>query len=392
MQDLLADSECRVGELPEEVIGAKRGQRRCGDGGPAKGEESVEVPVFQRGRDSFLDCGRVLEVHLEDGAVPTNLGQRRGEATAALLECEVVRFVDDAECVADTAGAHALSRCEPGLVFVLANVEKDSELAEGVAPGVDRDDRNARPFGGVNRRRECGRVGQRDDESSRPGRYRRLDQLAHARDVGAVWCLVGDRDAELAGGGLGAVLDDGPEGVGSLPVRDDDEPDFVPRVAEDVDARGGSDRRVRRVGSDRRESRLRRERRDCWRRHSRRRSVRPPREERQPTLSSSSRFTPGLVFARDRCADACAAAGWAFDREPAVEGGDAVAESAQPTAMARVGATDAVVTHLDDQGLGGIRDGNDRVGRVRVPGDVGERFGDDEVDGCLTFEAGLWVS
>ena len=80
--------------------------------------------------------------------------------------------------------------------------------------------------------------------------------LAHARDAVGVGRLVGDRDPELGGRRLGAVLDNRPERIGRLPVRDHEEADAPAALAEDVDAGGGTHGRIGRVGLDRRQPRL----------------------------------------------------------------------------------------------------------------------------------------
>ena len=86
------------------------------------------------------------------------------------------------------------------------------------------------------------------------------DHLAHARDVIRIGGLVGDGHAELGRGCLGTVLDNSPERIGRLPVRDHEEPDSSAGQTEDVDPGRGAFGRIRRVGLDRRKSRLLRKR------------------------------------------------------------------------------------------------------------------------------------
>ena len=75
-------------------------------------------------------------------------------------------------------------------------------------------------------------------------------------------------------------------------------------------------------------------------------------------------------------------AGRALDAEVAVEGFDAVAEAAESGGVG-VGAADAVVGDLDGEPAVRARDVDGRLGGVCVFGDVGERFGGDEVGGGL---------
>ncbi len=72
-----------------------------------------------------------------------------------------------------------------------------------------------------------------------------------------------------------------------------------------------------------------------------------------------------------------------LDRDRAVERREAVGEAAQAAALTRVGTADAVVIDLDAQVIIESLDPHNRLGRLRVLRDVGQRLGDDEVRGAL---------
>lgn len=67
-----------------------------------------------------------------------------------------------------------------------------------------------------------------DREAKRPtgevGREGGVDQLVHLRDVGRVGSFVGHRYGQLPPGCFSPVLNEHPERIGRLPVRDHDEP------------------------------------------------------------------------------------------------------------------------------------------------------------------------
>src|SRR3954451_18451723 len=75
----------------------------------------------------------------------------------------------------------------------------------------------------------------------------------------------------------------------------------------------------------------------------------------------------------------------AFEMESAAECLDAIGEADQPCAAAGFCASDAVVA--DDDGGDAVRpfDGNARRRRMRVLGDVRDRFGDEVVDRGLDW-------
>ena len=124
----------------------------------------------------------------------------------------------------DARAAHPLAGLQARLVLGLADVGEHAELAELVAAGVDRDDRDAGLDRGLDRRRERLRVRERDDEPVGPVGDRLVDVAAHALDREAVGRAVGDGGAALAVRLLDPALDDLPELVGRLPVRDEDDP------------------------------------------------------------------------------------------------------------------------------------------------------------------------
>src|ERR1700760_5162243 len=99
------------------------------------------------------------------------------------------------------------------------------------------------------------------------------------------------------------------------------------------------------------------------------------------SASADGRLTGELAGEGDGGRDEGAAVGRALYAELAVEGGEPVCQPEEPAAVGP-GASDAVVAHVDRERA--VLDPRRHLGAsgVGVFGDVGGRFGDDEVRGC----------
>ena len=141
------------------------------------------------------------------------------------VEPGVADLLVDAQRVADAGARHPPPALEPRPVLGLADVGEDAEVAEAVAAGVDRDDRDAGALGAPDRRRAAPATSgsETTSPSSRAG-DRLVDQPAHARDV--VACRARGRRRRRRSGArvVDALLDDRPERVRRLAVADDRDP------------------------------------------------------------------------------------------------------------------------------------------------------------------------
>src|SRR5262245_51450133 len=94
------------------------------------------------------------------------------------------------ERMGHAGGLHLLASLLSRELFVLTEVYQSAELAERVAAGVDRDDRNPGSDGAPDRRAERRGIGNTHYEPIDLRRDRGIDELAHGRKVKGGRCLV----------------------------------------------------------------------------------------------------------------------------------------------------------------------------------------------------------
>ena len=201
------------------IVALEGSECRCGAGRTQR-EDAVDRRILGECRlDGALRTGRIGQVNADDRR--RDSAQAVGEALAALVERLVADFLVDAQRVRDAGLGHAragpLARDELGL----AHVGQDAELLVGIDARVDAHDRDPGILGALDRVTEGLGVRVRDHEPIRRGRHGGVDQLRHGDHVEGLRGVIVDRDAEVGGRLVDAVLHDRPERVGCLAVGDD---------------------------------------------------------------------------------------------------------------------------------------------------------------------------